>query len=60
MENYSKLIIDGESMIKGKKFTYDIKAKTFNFESVLKNFDMDVLKSFSPKLNNENDFILKR
>ena len=57
MENYSKLIIDGESMIKGKKFTYDIKSKTFNFESPLKNFDLDVLKSFSPKLNNENDFI---
>ena len=57
MENYSKLIIDGESMIKGKKFTYDIKSKTFNFESPLKNFDSDVLKSFSPKLNNENDFI---
>ena len=57
MENYSKLIIDGESMIKGKKFTYDIKSKTFNFESPLKKFDLDVLKSFSPKLNNENDFI---
>lgn len=56
MENYSKLIIDGEKMINGRKFTYDIISNTFLFDSPLKNFDMEVLNSFTPKLNNDNDF----
>ena len=56
MENYSKLIIDGDGNIKGKKFTYNIKKKEFNFETPLKNFDVDILKSFEPKINEGNDF----
>ena len=56
MENYSKLIIDGEKIINGKKFIYNIKTKEFSFENVLKNFDMEILRNFEPKLNNDSDF----
>ena len=56
MENYSKLIIDGEKMINGRNFTYDLLTGVFVFESPLKNFDQEVLKSFKPRLNNDNDF----
>ena len=56
MENYSKLIIDEEKNINGKKFTYNIKKKEFKFETPLKNFDIDILKCFEPKPNNDNDF----
>ena len=56
MENYSKLIIDGQMMGNGRKFVYNIETNKFSFEAPLKNFDEDVLKSFKPKLNNDNDF----
>ena len=56
MENYSKLIIDGQKMINGRRFTYNIKTKEFVFEAPLKNFDEDILNFFEPRLNNDNDF----
>ena len=56
MENYSKLLIDNEQMINGKKFTYNIKTKEFKFEITPKNFDLEIFKSFTPKLNDNNDF----
>ena len=55
MENYSKLIIDSEKMINGRKFTYNLSTKEFVFDAPLKNFDMQVLSSFNPRLNNDND-----
>ena len=56
MENYSKLLIDSDKMINGKKFTYDIKSGEFVFETALKNFDMEVFKNFKPRLNEHDEF----
>lgn len=55
MENYSKLIIDNEKNINGKKFTYNLNTNEFIFESLLKNFDMQILSGFKPKLTDDND-----
>ena len=56
MENYSKLLIDNEQNINCKKFTYNVKNKEIKFEITPKNFDLEVLKNFSPKLSSGSDF----
>lgn len=56
MENYSKLFIDTNKLINGKKFTYNHKENKFIFESPLKNFDEEILKDFIPQLNDDSDF----
>ncbi len=55
MENYSKLVIDNEKIINGRKFTYSFITNEFVFESLLKNFDVQILSGFKPGLNNDND-----
>ena len=55
MENYSKLIIDTGKTKDGKSFTYDVVSKEFLFESTMKNFDMQIFSSFTPKINCNND-----
>ena len=55
LENYSKLIIDNEKNINGKRFTYNLNTNEFIFEALLKNFDMQILSGFKPKLNDDND-----
>lgn len=56
MENYSKLLFDGEKMINGKKFTYDLMTREFVFETLMKNFDVEIFKNFKPRLNDNDDF----
>ena len=56
MENYSKLLFDGEKMINGKKFTYDLMTGEFVFETLMKNFDVEIFKNFKPRLNDNDDF----
>ena len=56
MENYSKLLIDSEKMINGKKFTYNLKTGEFVFEVTPKNLEMEVFKNLKPKANDNDDF----
>ena len=56
MDNYSKLLIDNEKMINGKIFTYNLKTGEFYFEVAPKYLEMDVLKNFKPKANDNDDF----
>ena len=56
MENYSKLLIDSEKMINGKKFTYNLNTGEFCFETLLKNFDMEIFRNFKPRSNEDDDF----
>lgn len=56
MDNYSKLFIESDKLINGKKFIYNKEDNTFVFESPLKNFDIEILKNFKPQLNEDSDF----
>ena len=56
MDNYSKLLIDNDKMINGKIFTYNLKTGEFKFEVTPKYLEMDVLKNFRPKANDNDDF----
>ena len=56
MENYSKLLIDNDKMINGKKFTYNLKSGEFVFEVTPKYLEMDIFKNFKPKQNEQSDF----
>ena len=56
MENYSKLLIDNDKMINGKKFTYNLISGEFVFEVTPKYLEMDIFKNFKPRQNEQSDF----
>ena len=43
-------------MINGKKFTYNLNTGEFCFETLLKNFDMEIFRNFKPRSNEDDDF----